>query len=178
MFSINYRLVLDGQRDRLINGSRTQLEDEVLGGFFEVVCNEKKYGLFSAEPLWEGETGQFIIDVWIRQLLKATVHLETASYCAVLDIETQAKWLEIKRDGEFLVISLAHCEFGGHQFVEYRPLPNPLYPDWKNERVLFAQFKDEVRKKSKTLLRELEEINPELLKVSGINEIAELAAKL
>jgi hypothetical protein len=179
MIKINFRIVFQNDvREKWSKASRGQLEDSVIDGFFEVVCNEKKYGLYFEEPLWEGETGQFRIDVWMEQFLKAAIHLEAASYCAIWDVETPAKWVEIKKQGGDLLISLVHCEFEHHQFIEYKVLPYPQYPDWKDERVLFAQFKDEIKEKSKSLLRALEKLNPEFLKVTRINEIADLAAKL
>jgi len=151
MFKIEYRIVI------------SEFEDEISGknGFIKFSDNSHNYG-----DIYSKEMGQHMgvesIYYWLTYFMQAVIELEgNKNYILISDIESYNTWLELERRSDSIYTSVIHADKPfGTTAVEFFPVPNIKYTDWKKQETNFTQFKREVMENAKKYYNEICELNP------------------
>lgn len=149
MFKIEYRIVNSGF-------------DEISGqnGFIKFSDNHFHYGDIYPKEL-EHCMGVESIYNWLTYFMQAVTALENKNYILISDTESYNTWIEIERYKDLIYTSIIHADKPvGTTAVEYAPVPNRKYTDWKKQETSFKQFRTEVIEKAENYFDELCYLNP------------------
>lgn len=174
MFKINFRIVNDIDKLKIMQYNFFDSDYEHIEGFFEVCIGIHREGCYYHEnPLQVGETGGELLDYWFGKLLDVSNNLSITSYIAFKELETTNRWLEFSLKGDNVAINVAIDEkeknkklfindvFDGFQYID----PSDFLVDIRD-------FKYEIESSARKFLSELEEINPDLLKTKMAVELS------
>jgi hypothetical protein len=171
MFGIRYRILEDEIREiSSLDAEEFDAEFNDIEGQIELNFNGNKYGLYHEQVPF----GQELLLFWFGLLNSVATKLRKAHYVAMSIPETAASFFEFVKSGEVLKISLvtvATPDING--FIVESPLSDVVQYGWKDTQVLVQDFQCEVSQKIEELLKELEAINPELLKSKRIRRFIE-----
>lgn len=149
MFKIEYRIVI------------SEFEDDIFGknGFIKFSNNSHSYGDIYPKEI-EQHMGVESIYYWLTYFMQAAIELEDKNYVLISDIESYNTWLEIERRTDIIYTSVIHADKPvGTTAVEFSPVPNIKYTDWKRQDTSFMQFKREVMENAKKYYTEISELN-------------------
>lgn len=109
--------------------------------------NENIEGYYHNNKLHEFETGDELLTLWFRLLIKVIVTLENQSkYVALKEIETFDSWLEfILQDDDNLKVSYIKNPYNSTSAIVTSKIENSIYPTWRDEVISFAEFKSKVK---------------------------------
>lgn len=171
MFRINYRITCTKENIK----SMTAEDFHDVEGFFQIVLNKNKYGLYHDKPLREGEQGWWWIILWFEEFLETVLGLKTNNYILISDIESHNTWIEIKRVADMLSVNIVRAEKidEDSNIVRRRKLNNIDEYLWHEDNtVSFKEFIDEITDKSNRVIYEIKSTNSGLMKsVKMINFI-------
>jgi len=167
MFEIRYRIPEEVLNEiSSLDATEFDTEFNDIEGQIELNFNGNKYGFCHEQVPF----GQELLLFWFGLLNSVATKLRKAHYVAMWIPETAASFFEFVRSGEFLKISLVTvARPNGKGFVVESPLSDVVQYDCKEIQVLVQDFQCEVSQKIEELLKELETINPELLKSEHIS---------
>jgi hypothetical protein len=171
MFAIRYRIPEEEIREiSSLDVAEFDADFNDIEGQIELDFHGNKYGFCHEQVPF----GQELLLFWFGLLNSVAVKLRKAHYVAMSIPETTASFFEFFRIGEFLKISLvtvATSDING--FIVESPLSDVIQYDWKDVQVLVQDFQCEVSQKIEDFLKELETINPELLKSKCVKSFIE-----
>lgn len=140
-------------------------------GFFEIHCNDKKYG-----ELYSEETRQHLIPEslydWFDRLVSVAIHFFLHDMVYLSDTECATLWLEFKRNGDKLHVSLIDSDKSATGAIEFALTGQRKVNNWEGEEISFAQFLQEITTKVNAFVDEI------LTKEPMQKEALELRAKL
>lgn len=158
MFKLDYRI---------INNEYDDFWGE--NGFFQLTCNGFLYGEMYPSELNDIMDQEALFD-WFERLIRVIENLNKKNYIVLSDVETYNTWLEFKREGEDLVISIVKAQkVIGSQDIEYH-LENIQPGEWINQKVKFREFKEEILRKSKEYIEKVIYKNSECKYFSELRE--------
>jgi hypothetical protein len=177
MFKINFRIIEDIEYLKKMDVKQFDQEGD-LEGFFQLIFNQIEEGHYHDAPLNEGEEGYELILLWFELLFIVLFKLEEKNYVAVKEPESYNTWIEfVKEAGLDNILNVSIVEYEPEvapPLVITEPICNPVYPDWKNEKITLEQFRKELVSKAKLLVAMLKEINPSFLQSQRISKIISL----
>lgn len=147
MIEIKYRIVLHDYDD--FKGQN---------GFFQIKCHDFAYGdMYPSEIEHSMDT----IDLydWFERMLKILFWLKTKDFVALSDTESYNTWITFSRinSNVILGIRLAKKE-NGIQAIEFQ-LHEPTMGEWIDQTISYHQLREEVLKKSRMYLNDLNNMN-------------------
>lgn len=150
MFKIEYRIVI------------SEFEDDISGqdGFIKFSNNNCKYGDIYPKEI-EQYMGVESIYHWLIYFMQAIIELKNNNYILISDIESYNTWIEIEQKDDTIYTSIIHADKPvGTTALEFAPVPNIKYTDWKREETSFMQFKTEVIENVEKYFNEIYNLNP------------------
>lgn len=167
MFEIKYRIVDDLETLKGIKAPRFNEEWGNISGFFRVSFGSHKEGNYYHENEMENyEMGEELINYWLEVLLEAVLLLsKETDYVALREIDTIDRWIEFRRHRSEVVVNAARDEenvlrdlwISSPQNVFLYIEPLDCVCEWE-------ELKRQVLFKTRQFLKELQNINPELVK--------------
>lgn len=178
MFDINFRIVDD--LEYLSNVTSKQFDADMghIEGFFELNFDGNIEGYYHNNKLHEDEIGLELLTWWFPLVIEAIIILEKESkYVAFQKPDTYNSWLEfILEEDDILKVNrvrdLEEFKEGSRAGVVTVKKDSFTYPEWKNVKISFNEFKNKVKTKGKEFLKEIEKINPEILKSKSISSLS------
>ncbi|WP_139488797.1 hypothetical protein [Brevibacillus dissolubilis] len=170
MFTIRYKIIHDEFVDyRTIDLCDFETNHGDIEGSLELCFHDKTVGFldddFPAIPEW--------LVVWFRDLLTVSLYLLSHDYVAYKLPEASRIWLEFKRSGDDLIVSLVEDvpreEITNHFIVE--PLGEFQKSDWSGVRIKREQFLREIIDQTEGFLEEIRTINPCLLQSTALQKL-------
>lgn len=166
MFKIYFRIVDDIEELKSITRDYFDSEHGFITGFIKIHFGEHNEGCYYHEnPLRKDEIGGELIDYWLEGLLDVLNNLHITKYSALKELETVNRWLEFKLNGENVLINVA---IDKGQKTNKLFIPEPFngfsYIEPTDYSIIYDEFKDEVLGAVSRFIKELEDINSELLK--------------
>lgn len=173
MIALNYRIVDEIDKLKLMDSSWFDKSHEHISGFIEFCFGDQKEGCYYHEnPLRDGETGGELLDWWFNYLLDTVNFLIITKYVAFNEPENVNRWLEFKLIDNTVKINIAKAKPGkkGINFtidanVEFD------YIEIKEFSVQYDEFKKEVLNKINRFLCELKNLNSNLLQTKMAFEL-------
>lgn len=177
MVEIKYRIIEDLDELKALDRNSFDRWGEI-EGFFMIRFNDKTYcnTTYHENELRPGEEGFDLITIWFDHLLQAVKLLEQHDYVAVKDIETPEVFIEFKRLNNTaqiytgVIFAPSKNVLGIRNAVVINQLPYYKY-EFVNEKITYGELKEEVLKKYKQYIQELEKINPELILAGRIQRL-------
>lgn len=145
-------------------------------GFLQVKCNGFAYGEIYAEEIEKYIFPDSLYD-WMERFVRVCICLMTEVYVVLSDVESYNTWIEFKKRGDKLSISLieAKKEEGTHD-IEFH-LDDRRPGEWTDQIIDFQQFKGEIIQKGKAYLKTALRYDPENAYLNKLkDEIEELEA--
>lgn len=121
MFELYYRVV------------HSEYDDFVgQNGFFQIKCNECKYGEIYPKEL-ETVMDKVSLYDWFERLARVIKYLSLKDYVALSDVESYNTWIEFRKTNEEVMVSIvkAEKEEGSHD-IEFN-LKEPIAGEWENK---------------------------------------------
>lgn len=172
MFEIDFRVVDDF--DMLSSISMLEFDEEWtdIEGFFSLNFDGNVYGYFHDNELQEYETGPELLTLWFSLLLETIEQLHQNGYIALKVIETNETWLEFRIEDQFLVVSLARQKVNlSNEYLITEDRLYFTYPNWKDVRITYEDFENEVRNKTLQYIAKLRDINKNLVETRVIRRL-------
>ena len=169
MFKINYEIMEPIE----ILQTYTPFDCHITG-LFEMVANNKKYGLYD-ENLLICPACAVYLPGWFERLLRVVKKLKRNPYILLNDVESFGVWIEFIYKSNFIDISIINDV----DFVDGQPdmlfhhmfCAKKAYGEWNAEKIGFEEFSYEVIKCSNEFLKRIYSINSSLKKNSVLREI-------
>lgn len=178
MFQILYRLTDDIKYLKTLDEEAFDVEGD-FEGFFALNFDGNYYGYYHDNPLKENEKGDELITNWFISLLEAYVELQLTNYVAVSDIDSFNTWLEFKKQGEMVSVSIVEAEKeDGSTEIRTKPFENYAYGRWNNIGLELEDFRTELINKASQYFEEIVSINLRLLKSRRIIKLNDLILKV
>ena len=172
MFKINYAIMDTEDEIRALMPS-----DYYIYGLFEMVANNKGFGIYSEEERIRKCPGIFEnLLFWFEQLTTVVKEIKKHGYALLNEIESYNTWIEFIYKENYIELSIIIIEkFSGGGYLSFdRILPSEReYGEWKKEKVSFREFSNEVINAVESFLHTIYSINPTLRKNSTIETIEE-----
>lgn len=177
MFKINFRIVDDIDELKKTTVYDFNTEINFITGFFQICVGDQYVGCYYHQnPLDKDETGGELIDYWFRRLLDVIYLLETeTNYVAFQEIETVNRWLEFKRIQDKVIINIVVDKPNIiRKLLIKKPYNGFSYEKQGRAEVNFSQLKKNVIDKVEEFLRDLKEINSQLLETKMANNLEKM----
>lgn len=161
MFELDYRIVHSEYDD--FKGQN---------GFFQIKCNDYKYGEMYPKELEEVMDKVSLYD-WFERLIKVTQNLIIKDYVALSDVESYNTWIEFQRKKEEVIISIVKAEKNqGSRDIEFF-LKEPVPGEWVNQVVSINQLKVAIIEKAREYIEYLVTNNMRIAEIDKINRAFE-----
>ena len=151
MFEVRYKIVYEDY-------------DEYAGenGFLQIIVNEFQYGNIWPDELDDVMETLCLCD-WMERLVRVCTLLESNDYVVISDVDSYNTWLEFRKMDRSISVSLVktHDKAAGVRDIELKPLDVIAY-DWKDQVILYEEFRNELYRKVGEYLRYLKENNAEM----------------
>ena len=134
--------------------------DEFVGqdGFLKIRVNDSYFGEIWPDELDDVMETEYLCD-WMERLARVCEYLETNDYVALSETDSDSRWIEFKREGGNVFISLVEAPKKiGSGIIERESLEVTAY-EWKNQAVSYQEFCDELYLKIGEYIRCLKENN-------------------
>ena len=172
MFKINYAIMDTEDEIKTFTPS-----DCYICGLFEIVVNNKGFGIYSEEEEIRKCPGIFeYLLFWFEQLTTIVKEIKKHGYALLNEIESYNTWIEFIYKENYIELSIIRIEkFSGGGYLSFdRILPSEReYGEWEKERITFEEFSSEVIKTADSFLRTIYSINPTLRKEFSLKTIEE-----
>ena len=161
MFKVNYK-IMDTEEE-----IRSHIpSDCYIYGLFEMVANNKSYGIYDEREEIRKCPGLFEnLPFWFEHLTAIVKKIKKHGYALLNEIESYNTWIEFiykENDIELSIIRVEKWnECGLLSFERILP-PEIEYGEWKKERITFDEFSNEVINAADRFLRTIYSINPTL----------------
>ena len=150
MFELYYRVV------------HSEYDDFVgQNGFFQIKCNECKYGEIYPKEL-ETVMDKVSLYDWFERLARVIKYLSFKDYVALSDVELFNTWIEFRKTNEEVMVSIvkAEKEEGSHD-IEFN-LKEPIAGEWEKQMITYQEQEIEMEQKSLNLKQQALTNNYEL----------------
>ncbi|MBR1693099.1 MAG: hypothetical protein IJ711_10080 [Lachnospiraceae bacterium] len=129
-------------------------------GFLQIKFNNFQYGEMYPEELYDIMDKVSLHD-WIERLIRVAKYLRTNDYVALSDVESYNKWLEFKKKGQNVIVSIVKAKKAkGSKDVEL-DLQNSVAGEWTNQVISYDEFQSEIYVKGGEYIRFITENNKE-----------------
>lgn len=142
-------------------------------GFFKFICNENSYGMVLddlkknkktniSDEEFDEEFEKLMADVyvcdWFERFIRVAEKLKTNDYILLSDVDSYCAWIEFKSEGDYLIISVPYSDKTNERFdVDCELKIEPWGYEWKNQKILKSEFKEELIKQVKNYIKEIED---------------------
>ena len=116
-------------------------------GFFQFKCNDYIYGDMYPKEL-EEVMDKVSLYNWFERMNRTIKNLETKKYVALSDVESYNTWIEFRRKGRELVISLIKAEKKQNSSDIEFAIDESTAGEWVNQVVDYSQFRQEIIEKT------------------------------
>lgn len=141
MFELDYRIV-HSEYDNFVGEH----------GFLQIKCNGYCYGEMYPKEL-EVVMDKVSLYDWFNRLTQVIKYLKTKEYVALSDTESYNTWIEFRREGEDVFISIIRAEKSqGSHDIEFT-LKKVEHDEWMNQVTSFNQLKKEIFEKEEEYIR-------------------------
>ncbi|GHU61530.1 hypothetical protein FACS189418_1330 [Clostridia bacterium] len=149
MFEIRFKVFEDkGLESHELKGAN---------GYFEFQVENETYGIYIPENI---DVFSVSIYWWFYYFLKAILMLNETNYVLISDIEKSDVWIEIKKiDWELIISKVRADKPVGSTALESRIMPNLKYEYWKDKKVNWTEFLNEILSKAKEYLCLVQSLN-------------------
>jgi len=166
MFEIKYRII--DHNNILLNYKTTDEEDPIFEGYIQISFGSHKEGYYHENSLYEGETGNELLDWWLGYFVDVVNHLLSTKYVAFCVPETSTRWMEFKLINKSVVINIATSIAGTNpleinEALVIKKYDGFIYKEPLDFTITFEQFKEEVHATVRRFIYELKDINPNLM---------------
>lgn len=172
MFKINYAIMDTEDEIKTFTPS-----DCYICGLFEMIANNKGFGIYSEEEEIRKCPGIFeYLLFWFEQLTTIVKEIKKHGYALLNELESYNTWIEfIYKENyiELSIIRVENCTEGPYLSFEDILPSEREYGEWKKEKVSFEEFSNEVINAVESFLHTIYSINPTLRKNSTIETIEE-----
>ena len=172
MFKINYAIMDTEDEIKTFTPS-----DCYICGLFEMIANNKGFGIYSEEEEIRKCPGIFeYLLFWFEQLTTIVKEIKKHGYALLNELESYNTWIEFIYKENYIELSIIRIEnFSGGGYLSFdRILPSEReYGEWEKERITFEEFSSEVIKTADSFLRTIYSINPTLRKEFSLKTIEE-----
>lgn len=172
MFKINYAIMDTEDEIKTFTPS-----DCYICGLFEIVVNNKGFGIYSEEEEIRKCPGIFeYLLFWFEQLTTIVKEIKKHGYALLNELESYNTWIEfIYKENyiELSIIRVENCTEGPYLSFEDILPSEREYGEWKKEKVSFEEFSNELINTAESFLHTIYSINPTLRKNSTIETIEE-----
>ena len=159
MFELYYRVV------------HSEYDDFVgQNGFFQIKCNECKYGEIYPKEL-ETVMDKVSLYDWFERLARVIKYLSLKDYVALSDVESYNTWIEFRKTNEEVMESIvkAEKEEGSHD-IEFN-LKEPIAGEWEKQVIRYSQLKTEIIEKLGEYVEFITISNTEHPEIEKIDEL-------
>lgn len=170
MFEIKYRIVDDFED--LKNATCDEFNNDFtdIFGFFLVDYNGNLEGYYHSNILRKDEVGQDMLVSWFELFMSVLENLNNSDYVAFREMGTLDVWYEFQRqDNEIHVNRAQGVIDNDYMIFEHRK--DFVYPKWRDVKILFNEFSQEVLKKANDFIANIETINSQLLETDTIKRL-------
>ena len=159
MFELHYRVVYSEYDDFVWQN-----------GFFQIKCNECKYGEIYTKEL-ETVMDKVSLYDWFERLARVIKYLMTKDYVALSDVESYNTWIEFRKKNEEVIVSIvkAEKEEGSHD-IEFN-LKEPIAGEWEKQVIHYSQLKTEIIEKLGEYVEFITISNTEHPEIEKIDEL-------
>ena len=172
MFKINYAIMDTEDEIKTFTPS-----DCYICGLFEMIANNKGFGIYSEEEEIRKCPGIFeYLLFWFEQLTTIVKEIKKHGYALLNELESYNTWIEfIYKENyiELSIIRVENCTEGPYLSFEDILSSERKYGEWKKEKVSFEEFSNELINAVESFLHTIYSINPTLRKNSTIETIEE-----
>ena len=172
MFKINYAIMDTEDEIKTFTPS-----DCYICGLFEMIANNKGFGIYSEEEEIRKCPGIFeYLLFWFEQLTTIVKEIKKYGYALLNELESYNTWIEfIYKENyiELSIIRVENCTEGPYLSFEDILPSEREYGEWKKEKVSFEEFSNELINTAESFLHTIYSINPTLRKNSTIETIEE-----
>lgn len=172
MFKINYAIMDTEDEIKTFTPS-----DCYICGLFEMIANNKGFGIYSEEEEIRKCPGIFeYLLFWFEQLTTIVKEIKKHGYALLNELESYNTWIEfIYKENyiELSIIRVENCTEGPYLAFEDILPSEREYGEWKKEKVSFEEFSNELINTAESFLHTIYSINPTLRKNSTIETIEE-----
>ena len=172
MFKINYAIMDTEDEIKTFTPS-----DCYICGLFEMIANNKGFGIYSEEEEIRKCPGIFeYLLFWFEQLTTIVKEIKKHGYALLNELESYNTWIEfIYKENyiELSIIRVENCTEGPYLSFEDILPSKREYGEWKKEKVSFEEFSNELINAVESFLQTIYSINPTLRKNSTIETIEE-----
>lgn len=172
MFKINYAIMDTEDEIKTFTPS-----DCYICGLFEMIANNKGFGIYSEEEEIRKCPGIFeYLLFWFEQLTTIVKEIKKHGYALLNELESYNTWIEfIYKENyiELSIIRVENCTEGPYLSFEDILPSEREYGEWKKEKVSFEEFSNELINTAESFLHTIYSINPTLRKNSTIETIEE-----
>ena len=172
MFKINYAIMDTEDEIKTFTPS-----DCYICGLFEMIANNKGFGIYSEEEEIRKCPGIFeYLLFWFEQLTTIVKEIKKHGYALLNELELYNTWIEfIYKENyiELSIIRVENCTEGPYLSFEDILPSEREYGEWKKEKVSFEEFSNELINTAESFLHTIYSINPTLRKNSTIETIEE-----
>ncbi|MDQ0062464.1 hypothetical protein [Paenibacillus harenae] len=168
MFSLLYRFV-DSDLEYFSVSSAEQFEREVgdISGQIELNFSDNVVGFYDKET----QIGNELILLWFIRLNEVLDLLENKPYVAMNIVENN-DWIEYIKEGDVLKVNyIQNPSNDDVGFITDIPFSNLEKRLWRNVRINYNQYKNEIKNKSIDLLLQIKKLNQQLLVTSKVARI-------
>lgn len=146
-------------------------------GLFEMIANNKGFGIYSEEEEIRKCPGIFeYLLFWFEQLTTIVKEIKKHRYALLNELESYNTWIEfIYKENyiELSIIRVENCTEGPYLSFEDILPSEREYGEWKKEKVSFEEFSNELINAVESFLQTIYSINSTLRKNSTIETIEE-----
>lgn len=159
MFELDYRIIKNEY-------------DDFIGqnGFFQIKCNEQKYGEIYPKEL-ELVMDKVSLYDWFERLARVIECLQTRNYVVLSDVESYNTWIEFCRNNEDVIVSIVKADKEeGSRDIEFN-LKAPITGEWDKQVICYNQLKTEIMEKLKGYIEYVSRNNKEIPEVKKMKEV-------
>lgn len=172
MFKINYAIMDTEDEIKTFTPS-----DCYICGLFEMIANNKGFGIYSEEEEIRKCPGIFeYLLFWFEQLTTIVKEIKKHGYALLNELESYNTWIEFIYKENYIELSIIRveiCTEGPYLSFEDILPSEREYGEWKKEKVSFEEFSNELINTAESFLHTIYSINPTLRKNSTIETIEE-----
>lgn len=126
-------------------------------GFLKIRVNDSYFGEIWPDELDDVMPTEYLCE-WMERLARVCEYLETNDYVALSETDSYCSWIEFRREGGNVLVSLVYTsQKDGLQIIERKPLEVTEYK-WK-ETISYQELCDELYRKIGEYVRCLKENN-------------------
>lgn len=184
MFSIKFRVVDNFQQIKEMSLEELNREVNCIFGYINICFGTYcEGGYYHTGPLYDGEIGSELLNVWFSQLLDVVYFLQFPhTHVAMHEIETENTWIVFERDEDIVCINTAKHFPKTRQAscpgVLIDQKPSFKYETFTAESLSYKYFQESVKETADDFLVQLRALNPEFYNADIYRQLARQLERL